>query len=465
MSRLICSLFTVFMLVASPLLGVAKADEAPLTLDQALKMALANNPAVLKAAADLAATEQSAKAARADRLPKLSTSYSYATLADSPYANFNGNKVVVGSRDQFNWDLKLTQPLFTGFALSAKTRLAELGVSISEVDQQLAVLDLTAQVRLTYYEILRKKQLLKVAEETVTQLTAHLKDAQNFFDQGLIPLNDLLKSKVALSNADQIRLQAESDLELAVSQLNLLLRLPLEQPTAIVDQTPDPEPLPELAPLFEEALSNRPEPRTLQLALDKNDQQLRLAKSSYYPEVDLEGRYSRTGDDPAASNNDYANDHNESLGVKATWTFFEWGRTRAQVRSQIHARDSLAAQVEETMDTVRLQVRQNWLQLKVARASIKTAEEAQIQAEENFRLTRLQYQQALATSSDVLDARALLSQAEANTYNSIYGYLSARAQLERAVGRDLGTGNNSATQDNPAAAGTAPSTAPATPAN
>ena len=463
MPRLICSLFCLFLLVASPLHGVAKADEVPLTLDRALEIALANNPAVLRAASNLAATEQNAKAARADRLPKLSTSYSYATLADSPYANFNGNKMVVASRDQFNWDLKLTQPLFTGFALTAKTRLAELGVSTSQAEQQLAVLDLTARVRLSYYEILRKKQLLNVADETVTQLTAHLNDAQNFFDQDLIPLNDLLKSKVALSNADQIRLQAESDLELAISQLNMLLRLPLEQPTSIVDETPAPEPLPELAPLLDEALANRPEPRTLQLALDKNDQQLRLAKSSYYPEVDLEGRYFRTGDDPAASNNDYANDHNESLGVKATWTFFEWGRTRALVNSQIHARDSLAAQLEETRDNVRLQVRQNWLQLKVAKASIKTAEEAQIQAEENFRLTRLQYQQALATSSDVLDARALLSQAEANTYNSIYGYLSARAQLERSVGRDFATGNSTTTPDTPA--DLEPPTAPATPAD
>ncbi|MEJ2689795.1 MAG: TolC family protein [Deltaproteobacteria bacterium] len=422
------------LMLAAPAFCEAQQTGSPLSLDQAVSMALTKNPAIHRATEDLASSQEKAKAVRAQNLPRLSASYSYTRLKENPYAIFNGNKVLVGDRNDFAWDLTLAQPLFTGFALTAKTRMAELGVELGKVDRQLAVLDLTERVRLAYYKIFQQKQLLQVAEETVTQLAAHEKDASHFYDQGLIPYNDLLKSQVALSTAKQDRLQSRSDLEMAVARLNTLLHQPMEQPTEIIDPKASPGSLPDLGPLVEEAKANRPESRALRLALDKSNQQIRLAKSSYYPEVDLEGRYVRNGDNPPATNNDYANDHNASIGVKATWTFFEWGRKRAQVNSQLHAQKALASQLEQIKDTISLQVKQSWLHLKVTLANIQTSEEARKQAEENFRITRLQYQKSLATSSDVLDARTMLSQAEAKASNNIYGCLSARAELDRAIG-------------------------------
>ncbi len=429
--------FSLLALVASPA-WAATAPQPPaevLTVAQAVTMALANNPTVRKAEKTLAARQEDAKAAWRERLPKLSTSYSAARLADAPYAVFDGTKVVTASRNEVAWDLTLAQPLFTGFALAAKNRMAELGVETGEVEQQLAVLELTAQVRLACYGIFRQKRLLQVAEETVNQLTAHAEDARHFYEQGMIPYNDLLKSQVALSNAEQARLQARSELEMAVARLNTLLRVPFDQPTEIVDLKPSPGPVPEFAPLVEEAQANRPEPKALQLAMEKSAQQARLARSAFYPTIDLEGQYSRMGDNVGATSNEYSNDHNASIGVKATWTLFEWGKSWAQVNSRLHERDARAAQLEESRDAVRLQVKQGWLHLKVAQASIKTAETAQTQAEENFRITRLQYQKSMATSSDVLDARTLLSEAEWNTCNALYGYLSAQAELDRALGR------------------------------
>ncbi|MHB1014250.1 MAG: TolC family protein [Desulfurivibrionaceae bacterium] len=437
MAKHIVCLICLLLIVAAPAFGAAPSPEAPLTLDEAIATALANNPAILRAVANLGSRQENSRAVRGESLPRLATSYSYASLSDSPYGIFNGEKVAVGARDNFAWDFTLTQPLFTGFALSAKKRMAELGIESGEVERQLAVLELTAQVRLAYYRIFRQKQMLKVRDETVAQLAAHVEDARHFYAQGLIPYNDLLKSQVALSNAEQARLQSRSDLEMAVARLNTLLRLPLDRPTEITELKPAPGTIPDFAPLVAEAEANRPEMQALQLALEKSMQQARLAKSAFFPQVDLEGRYARSGDDPGATTNDYANDHEASIGVKATWTLFDWGRTLARVNEQGHEHEALTQQLEQTRDDVRLQVKQGWLHLKVAQANIKTAESAQDQAEENFRITRLQYQKSLATSSDVLDARGLLSEAEGNSCNAAYGYLSAQAELERAVGHGV----------------------------
>jgi len=120
------------------------------------------------------------KSATADLLPKLSASYSYMRLKHSPYAVFSYSelpigpqKVNIGDKDNYGWDVTMTQPLFTGFALITKRKIAQLGVEISKVEHEQAILDITKQVKIAYYRILLAKRLVDVAEEEVRQLEAH----------------------------------------------------------------------------------------------------------------------------------------------------------------------------------------------------------------------------------------------------------------------------------------------------
>ncbi len=79
----------------------------------------------------------------------------------------------------------------------------------------------------------------------------------------------------------------------------------------------------------------------------------------------------------------------------------------------------------------------------MAKKNITTASRALDQALENWRITNVQYRQQVATSTEVLDARTFLTQADSNYYNSLYGYLSAIAELSRVVGKDIMKGNRS----------------------
>ena len=85
-------------------------------------------------------------------------------------------------------------------------------------------------------------------------------------------------------------------------------------------------------------------------------------------------------------------------------------------------------------DKIRLEVKSAYLNIIVARRNIETARETLNQAEENYRITNLQYQQQMTTSTEVLDARTLLTQAQTNYYSSLYGYNIALSELERAMG-------------------------------
>jgi outer membrane protein TolC len=266
-------------------------ERSTLTLDKAIEIATANNTLIKQAIENQEAAIEEQKSARADFLPKASTAYSYTRLKDSPYMKTDGAQIDIADNDQYHWDLTLSQPLFTGFALSTRYEMAKLGVDVKDAEKEQAVLDVVKQVKVAYFNILLTKKFLLVADEAVNQLESHLRDAEKFYKQGMIPYNDLLRSKVALADALQNRVRAEGNVEMAVSAFNTLLRIDLNKKTDvedIIDITPYSF---ELTNCIKEAIEKRPELKALRLALKNADHVVTLAQSAYYPEVALVGSY------------------------------------------------------------------------------------------------------------------------------------------------------------------------------
>ncbi|HPC47074.1 MAG TPA: TolC family protein, partial [Deltaproteobacteria bacterium] len=346
------------------------------------------------------------------------------------------------------WNVAAVQPLFTGFALSTRYEMARYGVDLARTSRDLALMDVAYRVRDAYYTSLLARRYREVADKAVENLRSHVKDAETFYDQGIIPYNDLLKSKVALAAAMQNRERALANEESAVSSLNMLLGLSLDTRTRLADILEEGSgPELSLDTLSAEALESRPELKAMRTALINADNAVRLARSVYYPTVSLVGAYERVGDNPKADDNDYGNDHNASVGIEARWQFFEWGKTRAEVNRAIFEKYALEEQKRGLEDAVRLDVKNAFLDVGVSRANIATAREALDQARENYRITNLQYQQQVTTSTEVLDARTALSQAETSYYGSLYGYLRAIARLDRALGRMPAASAQQARQD------------------
>ncbi|NVM20445.1 MAG: TolC family protein [Desulfobacterales bacterium] len=428
-----CSM--VVALLWAAVVFAADTGDVPFTLQRAIEIAIANNTLIREAIENQKAAIAGRKSAVADFLPKASATYSYTGLKETPYMKTGGVERVIGDKDQYHWDVTLSQPLFTGFALSTKYKMAKLGIDIKIAEKEQAVLDVVKQVKAAYFNILLTKKFLLVADEAVRQLKSHVSDAEKFYEQGMIPYNDLLKSKVALADATQNRVRSESNVEMAISAFNTLLQIDLNRKTDvedILDITPCAY---DLGSLIKEAMENRPELKGLRLAIENSDHAVRLARSSYYPQVALVGRYEQNGHNPEATENDFGNWHNSSITAQATWIFFEWGKTRADVGKYRRQKRSLAEKLKRIEDSIKLEVKNAFLDLKVAEKNIQTAKESLAQAKENWRITNLQYQQQMTTSSEVLDARTFSNQTETNYYSALYGYMISLAELERAAGR------------------------------
>lgn len=420
----------------------------PLSIQEAVTYGLAHNPLLKAADEELKAAEQGVHAARAGFLPRLDASYGYTRWNDEPIAKFHlpGQQpleVQTSDTNVNHWQADLIQPLFRGFGLTAQYGMAKEERAIARDQKSMTRLDLLRDIRSLFIQALLAQRVLDVANESVAQFEAHLKDARAFFRQGLVPRNDVLKSEVALANARQNETSAARHLVITRARLNRLLGIEerMEIELAEWDKTPAPDeqatPLPDLPTLQGQALKARPELSAISASIQQASEGAQLAFSNAYPHVSLFGTYYREGSDLAASENDFTNESNAAVGVRVNWNLFEGGRTRAEVSRWRHKRTALKKKEQDLFKQIRLEVEDAYSQLQVAKMNLATAREAVQQAKENLRITEVQYRQQVVNSTEVIDAQFFLSQARINYYKALYGYQLAWVDLERAVGKRL----------------------------
>ncbi|WP_300669123.1 TolC family protein [Desulfoluna sp.] len=408
-----------------------------MTIDAVVGQALRRNPAVAGAEAELAASKEVLISARADRLPSLSAGYSWTGLHREPIQKSVGGDFPVGYRKQSGWDVQVAQPLFTGYALKSAHGLARLGVDAEGLERRETFQQLVLATRQACHRLLLAQRLLAVAEDEVASLTDHKRVATLNHGQGLIPLNDLLKSEVALAGAVQNRNRAESEAEKARIAINRLMARAPSTPLALDEVHVPPVWSQEAETLEGLAVSRRPRVSLLRLGVRQASLGETAAKSGYYPTVSLVGRYAKNGEAPFPDENAFTHTDSASLTLEASWTLWNWGKTGAGAAEKAHLRRAVEAALSDAEAAVRQDVQNALLDRSVARKNINTAERSRVQARENWRITKVQYDQQVATSTDVIDARSYQTSADSNYYQALYAYMDALAVLDYATGEPV----------------------------
>jgi outer membrane protein TolC len=306
-------------------------------------------------------------------------------------------------------------------------------VDLSKASVETAKRDIVLQVRVGYFNILRAEKFLDVAQQQVKQFEAQLDVTKAFFDVGIVPKNDVLQAEVNLANARQALVKAENDVATAKASFNTLLRREINAPLLVVDILAyKPFPLGFEAAL-EEALRQRPEVKAAQLNIDQARENVKVAKSGFFPTISLAGNYARVSD--AAGLNGDMKDDRWTIQALATLTLFNWGNTAYKVGENKVKVNQAEDSKTQLIESITLEVKDDYLNMLVAEKNINVAEKSIEQAEENLRMNEERYKYQVATQTDVINAVTLLAQARVNYYGALSDFNVAKAQLERAMGR------------------------------
>lgn len=422
-----------FILLLFP--GAGGAEEQTYTLEESIQEALANNWRLRAKREQVDQANYMKDQARADLLPKLSTSYGYRRDGWQPVIKTREfGEFSVGSLDNFEWKGTVTQPLFMGFALISSYDLARLGIDQSQLEVKTEELDLALQVKTAYFDILTADMAVEVAQKAYDALEAHAEVARNFYNVGMIPINDLLESEVNANNAKHDLISAQNNARRARAAFNTVLSRPVNAGVRVVDIEEHVPVLGGFQEYWEEALKTRPEIQLIDVQLLQTEQRRRMAASKYYPEVVLRWEYVKQGDTPSVSGGDWHQASMWHATAGLTWTFWEWGKTHYSVKQQDSVRNELLKLKMQLEENIQLEIKDAVLNLQTSEANIPITIQAVEQGEENLRVSQERYKAQVTTSTEVLDAQRYLTRARVNRFTALYQHHVAKARLLRAVG-------------------------------
>lgn len=422
----------------------------PLPLEEAERIAIDQNPDVRGANQAAVGALADERSQRGTLLPKVHVdgqlqywtapfAINFLSELPPPFADLLPPGTVIPPtviRDSVTSTLSvtLTQPLTQLWGLWRQLDGNRLAREAALAHLDAAGRDLVFQVRQAYFRLLQSIGNVAIAKESVDQLESHVAVAREKFAAGTLVRADLLRSQVQLGQARQDLVRAQATAAESEAALNQILARPAGEPIEPLDPfgaAPLPEPSGTLPELTEEALRTRPDLRELSLRRAQAEAQVEVAWSQLVPNLSLQGQYQHT------TGQFFFPADQTFVGATLSWDAWDWGEKYYAVPS---AQARVAQSVESLRGAelrLRAQVENAWLEMHANRDALAVAREVVDQAQESFHLETERYMAQAATSTDLLDAQAALSQAKVRLTNARYDYLIQLAQLEDLVGKPL----------------------------
>ncbi|MDF2873914.1 MAG: type secretion outer membrane protein TolC family [Sporomusa sp.] len=436
LAKRMSALITGGILVAAALPGFAAPVE--LTLDEAIVMALKSNPAIKisesemdKARWDVKIADSVRKAPAIDFTHNASRSKSAASVGVG-YTTARESFLVPipeSLNNKYSNSVDLSFPLYTGGKLEGTVEKAKLGLKVSDLgvekSQQQVKLDATTG----YYSILQTRNLVKLSEESLDRLNAHLKNVEAQYSAGTVAKSDVLRSEVEKASAEQTLIKAKNSYELAVSGLNNVIGLPLDTELTLKEELNYAKYDKTLAECISAGLANRPDLAQAATNLDIAKTEIKVAESGKKPTITATASEKWSDKDfPGTDNNTW------SIGINASYNLFDAGLTKGQIKGAEAGRDKAAEQLRQARDSAQLEVRQAYLNMQEAEKRIETSNVAVTKAEEDYKISQVRYSAGVGTNLDVIDSQVALTSAKTDYVQALYDYNTSRAKLDKAMG-------------------------------
>ncbi len=447
MRKTACGL-ALLMLAASTPLSLAGQEFPPtlvLTLDDALAIALRENPMFLATQEREAQAKAQVRSAVSRFLPTLNAQGT--NTLDEKLFVLEFPSLVPGQPPQrisidftknYQTALNFSVPLFAGGRLVAGYKQANYNLQASRESVRLSEQETVFNVKQAFYGYLLAREFSAVADEALALAEKFFANVKNLNEVGMASKFDLLRSEVQVANLKPQAIRARNAVEVAALGLKTVLGLASETPIEVKGELVAP-PLDEVSQaIVDEALAARPEIRQLDYQRRIAGEMLKIARGSMLPTIGVGGTYNLWSDSLSFRKGAWQNYYAINLAINLP--IFNGFEARAQIGQSKAVIRELEWTRKGLSDAIAFEVKQAVLDREQAHETLLSQEKNVEQAREAVRIAELNYAEGLATNLDVSTAQMALSQARTNHSQALYDCVISQAQLEKAVGRSRSEG-------------------------
>jgi outer membrane protein len=417
----------------------------PLDMAEAVATALRDNPQVQAARHQLDATEAQVTQARSGLLPHLDVSETF-DRTNSPLWAF-GTRLNQGAIQAADFDpqrlndpdainnfktaLTLTWNLFDGGQSWIGWRQAQKNQEAGLLALRRTEQEVIAQAARAYMGCLLAYENRDVVAQALDTARAHLKVVEDRERSGLAVKSDVLRARVRIADLEQQRLQAESQVQVALALLGAAMGRPegLYGTVTLTTRLYPGEPVQgDLAQWVQRALDQRPDLQQLHIQEEVARRQVARTRAGHYPTLAVQGNYEINSESFSDSKESYA------VGAVVRVNLYSGQRISAQTAEARALMARIRAMREGLALGVRVDTQRAFYQAQSAWQSIEVARTAVDQAEEALRIVANRYESGLLTLVSLLDAQVALQQAQTQHFRALHDYNVARYMLALAVG-------------------------------
>lgn len=265
-----------------------------------------------------------------------------------------------------------------------------------------------------YANLFKAARVIDVIKENLAASESRDSSFMRLENNGLMARNDRLKATLQTSDIELQLLEAQHNYEIANVNMDLLLGLPestiIKVDPSFIDQVADDRPL---VYYEDQALQSREDMQALGYQQKAAVLGIKAAKADYLPSLALTGGYIAVNVPKFLS---VTNAINGGLGVQ--YNLSSLWKTGAAVKKAKAQALELSASAELLADNIRLQINRDYQYSILTKRKIEVYNKAEVQAAENYRITRNKYDNSLVTITDLLDANVALLSSKINVLNA-----------------------------------------------
>ena len=403
-----------------------------ITLDEALQIALSDNPTVKVADKTIEKKQYAKKGSYAALWPEISASATYQRYIKKQRLHFNGNDIEVGTANNISAGINAAMPLVNA-QLWKSLKLSAMDVELAIEQARSSRIDMVEQVSKAFYQVLLAKDSYDVYKRVYDNAVENHKIVEKKYSVGAVSEYDFIRSQVSVANAEPNLFNAENSIVLALWQLKALLGVDLAKDIDCAGKLADYEV--ELNAQVEMGdLSNNSTMKQLDIQSDMLEQAMKIKRAANLPSLAASLNYMYNAMDESMNISNFKWMPSSTMLFSLNIPIFAGGKRRAEINQAKIDIESLQLQKENTERQLRTAMMSYYSNMLTNVKQFHASSQTISQAKRGYEIAVKRYEVGGGTLVDVDNSQLAYTQAELSRSTAIFNYLTNQVSMAKIMG-------------------------------